>query len=52
MFRFPEILMSPVTDVLIDSPKSFVMTFANGLGLRLVDCSDEYESFSVGSLYV
>ncbi len=52
MFRFPEILMSPITDVVIDSPKSFVMTFANGLGLRLVDCSDEYESFSVGRLYV
>ena len=51
VFRFPEILMSPVTDIVIDSPKSFVMTFANGLELRLVDTCDEHDSFSVGSPY-
>lgn len=52
VFRFPEILMSPITEVTVDSPKSFMMTFTNGLGLRVVDNSDQYESFSVGDFYV
>jgi hypothetical protein len=52
MFRFPELLMTPVMDVVIDSPKSFVLTFENGMALRVVDNSEQYESFSVGSLYV
>lgn len=52
MFRFPEILMSPVTEVVIDSPKSFVLTFGNRMSLRVVDNSEQYESFSVGDLYV
>lgn len=29
-FLFPRLLMSPVTNVRIDSPKSFVLTFGNG----------------------
>jgi hypothetical protein len=52
VFRFPEILKVSVSEVAIDSPKSFVLKFANGLGLRLVDNSEQYESFSVGDLYV
>ena len=52
MFRFPEILMSPVTQVAIDSAVSFVLTFDNKMSLRFVDDSDQYESFSVGDLYV
>ena len=51
-FRFPELLMTPVSDVVIDSPKSFVLTFANGMALRVVDNSEQFESFSVGNLYV
>ena len=52
MFRFPELLMTPVSDVVIDSPKSFVLQFANGMALRVIDNSEQYESFSVGNLYV
>jgi hypothetical protein len=51
-FRFPKLLMSSVVDALIDSPKSFVLTFENGMALRAVDNSDKYESFSVGNLFV
>jgi hypothetical protein len=52
MFRFPELLMTRVMDVVIDSPKSFLLSFENGMALRVVDNSEQYESFSVGSLYV
>jgi len=51
-FRFPELLMTPVSDVVIDTPKSFILTFANGMALRVVDNSEQYESFSVGNLHV
>lgn len=51
-FRFPELLMTPVVNVAIDSPKSFVLTFGNGMALRVLDNSEQYESFSVGGLYV
>jgi hypothetical protein len=52
MFRFPDLLMTPVIEVAIDSPKSFVLKFENRMALRVVDSSEHYESFSVGSLYV
>jgi hypothetical protein len=52
MFRFSELLMSPVVDVAIDSPKSFVLRFENGMALRVVDNSEQYESFSFGNLFV
>jgi hypothetical protein len=52
VFRFLELLGHSVTDVTIDSPKSFKMMFSNGQSLRVVDNSDEYESFSVGGLYI
>jgi len=52
MFRFSELLKSPVSEVAIDFPKSFVLTFENGMGLQVVDNSKQYESFSVGNLYV
>jgi hypothetical protein len=51
-FRFPDILKTPVLEVHIDSSKSFVLKFANTLCLRVIDTSDQYESFSVGNLYV
>ena len=51
-FRFPDILMTPVLEVLIDSSKSFLLKFANKLILKVIDNSDQYESFSVGNLYV
>jgi hypothetical protein len=50
--RFPEILMTPVVDVIIDSAKSFVLRFANKMSLRVIDNSEQYESFSVGNFYV
>ena len=52
VFRFPEVLMVAVSEVEIDSPQSFLLKFANGLCLRLVDNSQQYESFSVGNLCV
>jgi len=52
LFRFPELLMSPVSEVRIDSPKSFVLSFENSLALRVIDNSEQYESFSVGDLCV
>lgn len=51
-FRFPELLMRPVVDVAIESSKSFILTFENGMALRVVDNSEQYESFSVGNLFV
>lgn len=50
--RFPELLMTPVVDVRIDTPKSFVVRFANQTSLRVVDNSARYESFSVGGFIV
>ena len=52
MFRFPDILMVPVSEVLIESPKSFLLRFENRLTLRVVDNSEHYESFSVGNMHV
>ena len=50
--RFTELFESPVQEVVIDSPRSFVLRFANALALRVVDTSDKHESFSVDGLYV
>jgi hypothetical protein len=50
--RFVELFESPVREVAIDTPRSFVLRFANALVLRVVDTSDQYESFSVDDLYV
>lgn len=51
-FRFPDVLMTPVVEVAIDSAKSFLLTFENGMALRVIDNSEHCESFSVGNLYV
>jgi hypothetical protein len=51
-FRFFELLAQSVTKVEIDSPKSFIALFQNRFKLRFIDDSDNYESFSVGDLYV
>lgn len=50
--RFTELLESPVEDVAIDTPRSFILRFANTLVLRVIDTSDQYESFSVDGLCV
>lgn len=52
IFRFFELLGQSVIEVAIDSPKSFNLLFSNGLLLRVVDDSEQYETFSVGGLYV
>jgi hypothetical protein len=51
-FRFLELLGQSVIDVVIDSPKSFKLLFSSGQSLRVVENSEQYESFSVGDLYV
>ena len=51
-FQFFDLLGKTIRDVEIDSEKSFVVTFADGYNLRVVDNSDQYESFSVGGMYV
>jgi hypothetical protein len=50
--RFTELFGSPVREVVIDSPRSFLLKFANSLVLRVLDTSDQHESFSVDGLYV
>ena len=51
-FRFAELIGATVRAAAIDGPRSFVLRFGNALALRVVDTFDEYESFSVGGLYV
>jgi hypothetical protein len=51
-FRFLELLGKTVTTVVIDSSKSFTLTFSDGRCLRIIDNSDQYESFSFNGLYV
>lgn len=52
MFLFLDLLGQSVTGVAIDSPKSFKFLFAKGHSLRVINVSEQYESFSVGNLYV
>lgn len=52
VFRFPDLLRSSVVEAVIDSPLSFTLAFDNGLTLRVIDNSEQHESFSVGNLYV
>jgi len=52
VFRFFELLGQPVIKVEIDSSKSFVALFKNHQKLRVIDDSDQYESFSFDNLYV
>lgn len=51
-YRFFELLGQDIDEVRIDSSKSFVATFASGLKLRVIDNSDQYESFAFGGLFV
>ncbi|QCQ17422.1 DUF6188 family protein [Microbacterium sp. RG1] len=37
-----------VRDVVVDDDRSFSMTFEGGLRVRVIDSSDEYESFQIG----
>jgi hypothetical protein len=52
VLRFLDLLGGTVTEVVIDSPRSFKLTFDSTRQLRLVDNSDQYESFSVGGMFV
>ena len=52
LFRFPGVLMSPIPEVVIDGSHSFLMMFSNGLALRVVDNSDQCESFSIGDFSI
>jgi hypothetical protein len=52
VFRFTELLKKSVTDVAIESEKSFLLTFEDRMALRVIDSSEQYESFSVGNLFV
>lgn len=51
-FRFFELLGKTIQSVNIDSDKSFEASFSNGQKLRVIDDSEQYESFSVGGLFV
>ncbi len=51
-FRFFDLLGDTIEVVTIDSEKSFTAKFDSGVCLRVVDDSDQYESFSVGGLCV
>src|SRR5262249_40154229 len=51
-FRFLELLGEMISEVVIDSPKTVDLAFSNGRHLRLIDNSEQYESFSIGSLIV
>src|SRR5262245_43560803 len=51
-FRFLELLSQPVINVEIDSTKSFTALFGNRCKLRVIDDSEQYESFSVDGLCV
>lgn len=51
-FLFFDLLGESVIDVAIDSPKSLKLVFSKGQSLRVIDNSEQYESFSVGGLYV
>lgn len=51
-FRFFDLLGGTIEGVTIDSEKSFIAKFNTGVSLRVVDDSEQCESFSVGGLYV
>jgi hypothetical protein len=52
MFRFPELLHKRVVAVAIESTQSLLLTFEHGMAMRVIDNSKQYESFSVGNLFV
>ncbi len=45
--RLHRLLGQAVTDWQLDPPRSFTLTFTNGLRLRIFDSSTEHESFSI-----
>jgi hypothetical protein len=49
---FHDLLGLMIASVKVESNKSAVATFENGHRLRLLDDSDQYESFKVGDLIV
>ena len=51
-FRFFELLGHEIKNVSIDSDRSFIAIFGHGMVLRVIDDSEQYESFSVGGLVV
>jgi hypothetical protein len=51
-FRFLELLGSIVTEITIEMPNSVKLKFDSRWYLRLIDCSDKYESFSINGFVV
>ena len=51
-FQFLELLGRTAMEVVIDSPKSFKLRFSGGRSLRVIDNSEQFESFSVDGLFV
>src|SRR4051794_37779063 len=50
-FRLFDLLGQPIIKVEIDSPRSFTAFLKNQRKLRVIDNSDQYESFSFDGLY-
>lgn len=46
-YRIHRLIDVPVAGFSIDPPRSFTLSFANGLALTVFDDSEQYESFSV-----
>jgi hypothetical protein len=51
-FKFLDLLGHSVGAMEIEKPKSLKLVFDHGYALRIIDSSEQYESFSVGDLFV
>jgi hypothetical protein len=51
-YHLHRLLGRRVTDAEVAAPEWFALRFESGESLRIFDDSDQYESFSIGGLYV
>ena len=51
-FLFVDLVGQTIRSFEIDTPKSFIATFSDGKKLRVLDDSEQYESFAVNDLVV
>jgi hypothetical protein len=53
-YKIHRLLGQAVTALTVDAPKSFTLTFDNGMNMTVYDDSDQYESFSIqpGNIFV
>lgn len=53
-YRVHHLLLRQVTGFEVQAPRSFTLTFDNGMVLRIYDDSKQYESFSIqpGNVYI